>query len=65
MRLLVAEKLYPLCPTTEYHDMPLSEINKCIDRVNNWHEFISLIFFNLMFIFYLFNFEKNPSFPEL
>ncbi|PKC52876.1 hypothetical protein RhiirA1_543369 [Rhizophagus irregularis] len=40
MRLLVAEKLYPLCPTTEYHDMPLSEINKCIDRVNNWHEFI-------------------------
>uniref|UniRef100_U9UE33 Uncharacterized protein n=1 Tax=Rhizophagus irregularis (strain DAOM 181602 / DAOM 197198 / MUCL 43194) TaxID=747089 RepID=U9UE33_RHIID len=32
MRLLVAEKLYPLCPTTEYHDMPLSEINKCIDR---------------------------------
>ncbi|CAB4433492.1 unnamed protein product [Rhizophagus irregularis] len=48
MRLLVAEKLYPLCPTTEYHDMPLSEINKCIDKfrkksifsrtVSDWEE---------------------------
>ncbi|CAB4439305.1 unnamed protein product [Rhizophagus irregularis] len=32
MRLLVAEKLYPLCPTTEYRDMPINEINKCIDK---------------------------------
>ncbi|CAB4443968.1 unnamed protein product [Rhizophagus irregularis] len=32
MRLLVAEKLYPLCPTTEYHDMSINEINKCIDK---------------------------------
>ncbi|CAB4495386.1 hypothetical protein RhiirA5_502805 [Rhizophagus irregularis] len=32
MRLLVAEKLYPLFPTTEYRDIPLSEINKCIDK---------------------------------
>ncbi|GBC18499.2 hypothetical protein GLOIN_2v1788884 [Rhizophagus irregularis DAOM 181602=DAOM 197198] len=31
-RLLVAEKLYPLFPTTEYRDIPLSEINKCIDK---------------------------------
>lgn len=34
MKLLVAEKLYPLCPTTEYRDMPINEINKCIDKVN-------------------------------
>lgn len=34
MRLLVAEKLYPLCPTIEYRDMPINEINKCIDKVN-------------------------------
>ncbi|RGB36607.1 hypothetical protein C1646_813939 [Rhizophagus diaphanus] len=32
MRLSVAEKLYPLCPTTEYCDMPINEINKCIDK---------------------------------
>ncbi|UZO24157.1 uncharacterized protein OCT59_016472 [Rhizophagus irregularis] len=32
MRLLVAEKLYPLYPTTEYRDMPINEINKCIDK---------------------------------
>ncbi|CAG8783211.1 2874_t:CDS:2, partial [Rhizophagus irregularis] len=32
MRLLVAEKLYPLCPTIEYRDMPINEINKCIDK---------------------------------
>ncbi|PKC53389.1 hypothetical protein RhiirA1_479401 [Rhizophagus irregularis] len=32
MRLLVAEKLYPLCPSTEYRDMPINEINKCIDK---------------------------------
>ncbi|KAF0440396.1 tkl protein kinase [Gigaspora margarita] len=34
MRLLVAERLYHLCSTTEYRDMPLIEINKCIDKVN-------------------------------
>ncbi|GES85095.1 hypothetical protein GLOIN_2v1886336 [Rhizophagus clarus] len=32
MRLLVAEKLYSLCSTTEYRDMPINEINKCIDK---------------------------------
>ncbi|CAG8829368.1 10770_t:CDS:2, partial [Racocetra persica] len=32
MRLIVAEGLYYLCSTTEYHDMPLIEINKCIDK---------------------------------
>ena len=34
MRLLVAEKLYSLCSTTEYRDMPINEINKCIDKVS-------------------------------
>ncbi|CAG8560947.1 88_t:CDS:2 [Cetraspora pellucida] len=32
MRLIVAERLYHLCSTTEYHDMPLVEINKYIDK---------------------------------
>jgi NADPH-dependent 7-cyano-7-deazaguanine reductase QueF len=48
MRLLVAEKLYPLCPTTEYRDMPLIEINKCIDKVNNIKSYF-LTSFNLIF----------------
>ncbi|CAG8551954.1 11301_t:CDS:2, partial [Scutellospora calospora] len=29
-----AERLYRLCPTTEYHDMPLIEINKYIDKIS-------------------------------
>ncbi|CAG8758590.1 6614_t:CDS:2, partial [Racocetra fulgida] len=33
MRLIVAERLYRLCSTTEYRDMPLTEINKCIDKI--------------------------------
>ncbi|RGB22802.1 hypothetical protein C1646_775506 [Rhizophagus diaphanus] len=32
MRLIVAEKLYHLCSTIEYCDMPIIEINKCIDK---------------------------------
>ncbi|RGB22293.1 hypothetical protein C1646_776330 [Rhizophagus diaphanus] len=32
MRFSVAKKLYPLCSTTEYHNMPINEINKCIDK---------------------------------
>ncbi|CAG8671801.1 10005_t:CDS:2, partial [Gigaspora rosea] len=32
MRLLVAKRLYYLCSTVEYHDMPFIEINKCIDK---------------------------------
>ncbi|CAB4444588.1 unnamed protein product [Rhizophagus irregularis] len=32
MRLIVAEKLYHLCSTIEYRDMPIIEINKCIDK---------------------------------
>jgi hypothetical protein len=52
MRLLVAEKLYSLCPTTEYHDMPINEINKCIDKVNNH---ILLQYFTLLNTILLFN----------
>ncbi|CAG8672554.1 5903_t:CDS:10, partial [Racocetra fulgida] len=37
MRLIVAEKLYHLCSTTEYRDMPLIEINKCIDKMIRRH----------------------------
>ena len=43
MRLLVAEKLYSLCSTTEYRDMPINEINKCIDKVGN-HKFITIFY---------------------
>ncbi|GET67168.1 kinase-like domain-containing protein [Rhizophagus irregularis DAOM 181602=DAOM 197198] len=32
MRLIVAEKLYHLFSTIEYRDMPIIEINKCIDK---------------------------------
>ena len=50
MRLLVAEKLYHLCSTTEYRDMPIIEINKCIDKVNKLIFCLIDIFNTILFI---------------
>ena len=51
MRLLVAEKLYSLCSTTEYRDMPINEINKCINKIN---KLILYLFYTNLMHFYLF-----------